>query len=564
MPQPGIAPPGGAPPKSLKVPEKIPIGEIESIHYERSPAMTARFVDQPNLDFTMHGLSFKPEKKLPNLPDDVFALNSKDSKSPAAQKAVAKKEAPRRVEKKDEPEDDVNVPLPGTTAPKKIPRLNPKQSGIRDIHLALHHLRPSPIKQITITGQTDRGPASWRLDTTDSQDWPIVVRRSGSDTSADLFLEPPAGDCFEKDFTITLTYEDNQNANATTKAKIHTKPDLAVDPKAPSIPPLGVRVSMIHDEVIAGTFETIADDAMTITTTWNDRLTIPLTRIVGAHFAPIDRKESPESFARRLKSRGTEDLLLARTRGGEVIAIPGVVEGSTGDRMHFKYQGKSRTLPIALVEGLILAARNESDPADQLQARFQLPDGIAVSGRWKDLDTATWKVESPWGQEMKLPAADVSEVQFRGGRMTYLSDLAPSKVEEIPYFGRKLPWRRDVNLLGEPIKMDGRTISRGIAVHSRSALTYDLNGKFATFEATVGFDGSARGMGRVDCRVLADGKELYANPDLRATDPPVKLSLPVAGAEQLRLVVDFGKDQDTGDRVIWANARLYRPAPKGK
>ena len=33
------------------------------------------------------------------------------------------------------------------------------------------------------------------------------------------------------------------------------------------------------------------------------------------------------------------------------------------------------------------------------------------------------------------------------------------------------------------------------------------------------------------------------------------------GTETTRLVVDYGKDQDTGDRVIWANARLYRPAP---
>lgn len=40
---------------------------------------------------------------------------------------------------------------------------------------------------------------------------------------------------------------------------------------------------------------------------------------------------------------------------------------------------------------------------------------------------------------------------------------------------------------------------------------------------------------------------------------PVKLSLPVANAEELRLHVDFGQGQDTGDRVIWANARLYRP-----
>ena len=57
------------------------------------------------------------------------------------------------------------------------------------------------------------------------------------------------------------------------------------------------------------------------------------------------------------------------------------------------------------------------------------------------------------------------------------------------------------------------------------------------------------------------GQRPRRSPDLRATDPPVKLKFSVAGADQLRLVVDYGKGQDTGDRVIWADARLYRPEP---
>ena len=146
--------------------------------------------------------------------------------------------------------------------------------------------------------------------------------------------------------------------------------------------------------------------------------------------------------------------------------------------------------------------------------------------------------------------------------MTYLSDLTPSKVEETPFFGHRLPWRRDVSLVGEPLRMKGRTYARGLAVHSRCALTYDLSGRYSTFEALVGFDDAAKGRGRVDCRVFADGKELYSNPDLSASGPPVPLKLPVTGADQLRLLVDFGRGQDTGDRVIWANARLYRPSPK--
>jgi hypothetical protein len=206
-----------------------------------------------------------------------------------------------------------------------------------------------------------------------------------------------------------------------------------------------------------------------------------------------------------------------------------------------------------------MAARPDPRPPDGLLARVSLSGGLAASGVWKDLDTQTWTLEAPWGQVLKVPAAEVQGVRFRGGAMTYLSDLDPSRVEETPFFGHRMPWRRDVGLLGEPLCMNGRTYEHGIAVHSRSRLTYDLNGRYARFEAVLGFDDAARGKGRVDCRVLADGKELFAKADLRADEPPVTLSLAVAGAAQLRLEVDYGRDQDAGDRVIWAQARLFRP-----
>jgi hypothetical protein len=149
-------------------------------------------------------------------------------------------------------------------------------------------------------------------------------------------------------------------------------------------------------------------------------------------------------------------------------------------------------------------------------------------------------------------------VRFRGGKVTFLSDLTPLRVEEAPYFTHRFAWRHDVNLLGEPLKINGQGFDRGLAVHSRCILTYELGRRYSRFEALVGFDDVSRGKGRVDCRVFADGKEIYSNPDLRADAPPVKLSLPVSGALVLRLHVDYGRGQDTGDRVIWANARLVR------
>ncbi len=388
-----------------------------------------------------------------------------------------------------------------------------------------------------------------------------MVRRPGTDLSADLFLEPPPGDSFQKDFMVTVMYEDGQQANATAKAAEHSDSKLAVDLKAPTVPGIDATVYLMDDEKLFGKFEGIGPEALKLTTPWQDHLDVPLARVVGIHFGLLDRKESPQSFANRLKTRGSEDLLLAQTKDGEVVAIAGIMEGTDKERLRFTYQGRERTLPLKLVEGLILASRPDSKPSTELRPSFTLPGGVVVSGRWKDLDTSVWKIVTAWGQDLNLPAADVQGVKFRGGKMTYLSDLNPSKVEETPFFGRRLPWRRNVNLVGEPLKMNGQTYDRGVAVHSRSDLTYDLNREYSTFEALVGFDEAAKGLGRVDCRVFADGKEIYSNPDLRADGPPVKLSLPVAGTEQLRLLVDFGRGQDTGDRVIFANARLHRQAP---
>ncbi len=518
--------------------------------------------DEPKKDEAKKDDDKKDEAKKDEAKKDEVSRRKRPRRKSPRSRSRRRTPRPNKASKA----DDVLAPPPGTVAAKKIPKLDPKPNGICDLHLSLSGLNAAVIQQVTITGQTDKGQASWRLDTSNSRDWPLVLRRAGTESWADLFLEPPAGDLKGKDLTVNITYKDGQNANATIKVEPSTDPKRAFDPKAPA-PALDARVYLTSGEQLFGKFESLGEDSLRLQTPWGDKLAIPLAHVTGIYMGLPEHKESSESFARRLKSRGTEDLLLARTGDGEVVAIPGVAEGTDGDKLRFHFQENTRTLSLKNVEGLILASRPEPDRPGGLRASFSMAGGLVISGLWKELEAKTWKIETAWGQPLELPAAEVRTVRFRGGQMTYLSDLEPSRVEETPFFGRRTPWRKDLNLAGEPLKMNGRTYDRGLAVHSRTALTYELNGQYATFETLVGFDESSRGMGRVDCRVFADDKELYANPDLRAEVPPVKLVLPVAGAARLKLVVDFGPDQDTGDRVIWANARVFRkppPAPKAE
>jgi hypothetical protein len=392
--------------------------------------------------------------------------------------------------------------------------------------------------------------------------WPAGPPPRGERFLGRDLLGAPPGDCFEKDFSINLNYADGQGANVNAKSTEHSDDAKKYDPEAPSGLLPNARVSLVGDEQLFGRLEGLDEEVLHLRTSWNDRLDVPLALVAGIHVASADRKEPADSFERRLRSRGAEDLLLARTRDGEVVALSGIVGGTDGDKLRFRYRDQDRTLPLRVVEGLVLAARPAPERAEGSWATFSLPGGLSLTGRWKAIEGTTWKVETPWGQAVGVPAGEVEAVRFRGGKMVYLSDLEPSRVEETPFFGRGFPWRRDVNLQGGPIKIDGEMYERGVAVHSRCMLSYDLDGRYSTFRALVGFDDAARRKGRVDCRVFADDREVFANPDLRADAPPVPLDLPVAGVKQLRLLIGYGPAQDTGDRVVWANARLYqRPPP---
>ena len=131
---------------------------------------------------------------------------------------------------------------------------------------------------------------------------------------------------------INLMYADGQNAQVQAQVTGKTDPKLKFDPAAPT-PSLDARVYLAEDEQLFGKLEAISADSLTLTTTWGDRIDVPLARVLGVYMGMADHKESPESFAKRLKTPGGEDLLLARAKDGDVVAIGGVVEAAKGEKL---------------------------------------------------------------------------------------------------------------------------------------------------------------------------------------------------------------------------------------
>jgi hypothetical protein len=78
------------------------------------------------------------------------------------------------------------------------------------------------------------------------------------------------------------------------------------------------------------------------------------------------------------------------------------------------------------------------------------------------------------------------------------------------------------------------------------------------FEAELGIDDSADGQGSVQFRVLVDGKEKFASPIVRGGDAPLPISVDIADAQKLELVVDYADRGDVLDHADWLNARLVQ------
>ncbi|MEU6486152.1 sigma-70 family RNA polymerase sigma factor [Streptomyces sp. NPDC046887] len=98
----------------------------------------------------------------------------------------------------------------------------------------------------------------------------------------------------------------------------------------------------------------------------------------------------------------------------------------------------------------------------------------------------------------------------------------------------------------------------GITVHARSSVTIDLNRSCVSFDALVGVDDLALGLGAVRFSLYGDGERLWSSPVLRGGDPAVPVRAAIGGRRTVRLVTepDLGRPLGTVAPADWAQARL--------
>ena len=439
-------------------------------------------------------------------------------------------------------------------------------NGIQDVQIRLRGLADGKnIKQIVALTRGGKGRGIWRLDTARTPNWKLALERSGAAGTADVYIEPINQDCFDREIEITVTYDDGTTAKLSLKATTHTDHQLKVGAAAAATTasesqgPPNVVVYGRDKSVLRGELVSLDDETIVIKTAWAAEVKLPLTSVRGVGFPSVGTAADRQKFDARLADPAAEDAALVLGSEKEVSQVTGVAHGVAEGKLRFAFEGEDRSINVARLVGLVYAKspRKISDAKPYQVAHFV--SGDLLAGTWLSADDNQLVFEAATGK-LAMPRAAVARIVFRNGKVTFVSDLDPASVEETPYFGRLMGYRRDQSLDGGPLKLKGKAYAKGIAVHSHSVLTYAVDGEYETFKATVGFDESSQGRGRVACRVLGDGRELFAEPDLAATGEPVTVDVALPGVKQLSLEVDYGEGEDTGDRVIWADARLFRGA----
>jgi hypothetical protein len=340
-----------------------------------------------------------------------------------------------------------------------------------------------------------------------------------------------------------------------------TNPSVAgVSPATtqPAMPSSNWRMKLTNGDALHGTIESWADQHLMFKPDAAPAAEVGIAEMSIDRLWHGDAADQAKAEAMNA-ARGDDDIaFVQKEKDADIVVVHGTATGIDEDELVFQYEGADRRIKLNRIIGIETAQHTSVKTDDSFHQVLRFADGEQISGQWKSMQNDVITLETDHGMQTRVPLSSVAGIDFRNGRIVYLSDLTPSRVEQTPFFDQVMPYKTDAALGGGPLKLGNQTYDKGLAVHSRCVLEYSLAGRFDRFKAKMGFEPGVGALGDAMVRVIGDGTPLYENTHAKGTDSPIGIDVDVKGISQLTLEVDFGTGQDVGDRIVWADARVLR------
>jgi hypothetical protein len=289
----------------------------------------------------------------------------------------------------------------------------------------------------------------------------------------------------------------------------------------------------------------------------------PTSGVAHVRFAVPEEMDA--QWQEVLKSKVAGDLVVIK-KDGALDYLEGVL-GDTDEDGGFAFTlgGDMLSVKRSRLAGIVYFHK-AADPLPKAAAIVSDVFGNQFSASEIKLEAGVLCGATPSGADWAVQLEQLQRVDFSQGRVAYLSDLTPVRDTWTPFVsGGKLPKsvaafyaaKRDRGLEAQDLLVAGQRYTKGLSLHSRSEVAYRLDGQYRRFQAVVGIDDRAAGLGAVRLVIRGDDRVLWEG-EIAGAEEPEMLNLATDDVRVLSILVDFGAGHETADHLNLCDAKLIR------
>jgi NPCBM/NEW2 domain-containing protein len=306
-------------------------------------------------------------------------------------------------------------------------------------------------------------------------------------------------------------------------------------------------------------------------------ISLPIGKVKSVRLQPMAGAIA-DQWTETLDSVSPSDLLVVFKRGGQSLDyLEGTIGSVTDGEVEFSHDGSKVKVSRDKVAGLIFYRANVATDESPRCVLVGV-DELSIRCATVRLDANDLQITTSQGVNVRWPWAEISSADFSAGKLAFLSDLTPMsqawqplvalpasathaaaigqpRFDHAAVGGPLSLWYPE----GEPSSATGHveSFSKGIALRSRTEIVYRVPRGFNRFLASAGIEPATRASGDVVLTILGDDRSLWEHP-VSGRDAPLTVELDISAVKQLKIIVDYGKNLDTGDWLNLCNARLVK------
>ena len=303
------------------------------------------------------------------------------------------------------------------------------------------------------------------------------------------------------------------------------------------------------------------------------------TKVDAIHAVRLqaDNPSYTQQWSTFLKRDAEKDnLVVAKRDGSGLDFLAGIVSNVTAEKVEFLLDGETIPVPAERVYGIVFgrpAGSQTGTGGPNVAVQLTSVAGDVFNAKTITLEGDQLKADSAWGQQVSVPMTQLQKIDLSSGRIQFLSEM-PAVVErfdgidpENSLFAGLIAPEQQKLLFGPQrnmtierqarLRLRGREFTRGLCIHSRSEMQWELEKRFSAMDCVVGVDDEVafNGSHAVSLKITGDDNVLFEKL-IATTDDPVPLRLSLEGVSMLTILVDFGDGSSVCDWLDIADARL--------